>query len=107
MVQNPVYEMIWQVLAAIPPGKVATYGQVASLAGVSGSARLVGRCLSQLPADTRLPWFRVINASGKISFPVGSDGYKRQVKRLQDEGVAVLNGRLSLTTFRWQPDGAC
>ena len=99
--------MIWQVVAAIPPGRVATYGQVASLAGVCGSARLVGRCLSQLPADTRLPWFRVINASGKISFPVGSDGYERQVKRLQEEGIAVLSGRISLTKFRWQPGVAC
>ncbi|WP_332873968.1 MGMT family protein [Amphritea pacifica] len=101
MVQNPAYEMIWQVVAAIPSGKVATYGQVAELAGVSGSARLVGRCLSQLPRDTRLPWYRVINAKGQISFPAGSEGYLRQVKRLQEEGVAVLNGRISLARFRW------
>lgn len=107
MVQNPVYELIWQVVGSIPPGRVATYGQVASLAGVCGSARLVGRCLSQLPADTRLPWFRVINASGKISFPVGSDGYIRQAERLQKEGVVVLNGRVNLATFRWHAGIDC
>lgn len=101
MSQNPAYEMIWQVVAAIPVGKVATYGQVAEQAGVPGAARLVGRCLSQLPEDSRLPWFRVINASGRISLPVGSEGYLRQVKLLQEEGVAVLNGKIRLADFRW------
>lgn len=101
MVQNPAYEMIWQAVATIPEGKVATYGQVAQMAGVPGAARLVGRCLSQLPKDTQLPWFRVINASGRISLPVGSDGYLKQVGLLQEEGVAVLNGRISLAKFRF------
>ncbi len=94
--------MIWQVVAAIPVGKVATYGQVAEQAGVPGAARLVGRCLSQLPGDTRLPWFRVVNASGRISLPVGSEGYLRQVEMLQEEGVAVLHGRVRLADFRWR-----
>ncbi len=101
MAQNPSYEMIWQAVAAIPAGKVATYGQVAEMAGLPGSARLVGRCLSQLPRDTQLPWFRVINASGKISLPVGSEGYLKQVAYLQEEGVVVMNGRISLVKFRW------
>lgn len=100
MVQNPAYEVIWQVVAAIPQGKVATYGQVAQLAGLPGAARMVGRCLSQLPRDTKLPWFRVVNASGRISLPVGSEGYLKQVALLQEEGIAVLNGRISLAKFR-------
>ncbi|WP_417222209.1 MGMT family protein [Amphritea sp.] len=101
MAQNPAYEMIWHAVAAIPEGRVATYGQVAQMAGVPGAARMVGRCLSQLPKDTQLPWFRVINASGRISMPVGSEGYLRQVELLQEEGVAVLNGRISLAKFRF------
>lgn len=101
MVQNPAYEAIWQVVGAIPKGKVATYGQVAELAGIPGGARMVGRCLSQLPRDSQLPWFRVINASGKISLPVDSEGYHKQFVLLQEDGVAVLNGRVSLTKFRW------
>ena len=104
MVSVQANERIWQVVAAIPLGRVATYGQVAALAGLPGGARQVGRCLSQLPADTRLPWFRVVNAAGKISFPVGSDGYSRQLARLQDEGVVVLNGRIRLADFRWCSD---
>lgn len=101
MVQNPAYEMIWQVVGAIPSGKVATYGQISELAGIPGGARMVGRCLSQLPRDSRLPWFRVVNASGKISLPVGSEGYQKQLALLQEDGVAVLNGRISLAKFRW------
>lgn len=101
MVQNPAYEMIWQVVGGIPSGKVATYGQVAELAGISGGARMVGRCLSQLPKDSQLPWFRVINASGKISLPVGSEGYQKQLGLLQEDGITVLNGRINLAKFRW------
>lgn len=101
MAQNPAYEMIWQVIGAIPIGRVATYGQIAELAGIPGGARMVGRCLSQLPGDSQLPWFRVINASGKISLPVDSEGYKKQHALLQEEGVVVLNGRVSLAKFRW------
>lgn len=101
MVQNPNYERIWQVVGLIPAGFVVTYGQVAELAGLPGKSRLVGRCLSQLPRDTRLPWHRVINASGRISLPADSPGYHRQVSRLQEEGVAVINGRIRLSQFRW------
>ena len=104
MVSVQVSERIWQVVAAIPPGRVATYGQVAELAGLPGGARPVGRCLSQLPGDTRLPWFRVINAAGKISFPIGCEGYLRQLGCLQEEGVVVLNGRVRLADFRWCPE---
>lgn len=102
MVENPNYERIWQVVGLIPAGFVVTYGQVAELAGLPGRSRLVGRCLSQLPRDTRLPWYRVINASGRISLPVGSDGYLKQVVMLQEDGVAVVNGRIKLAQFRWQ-----
>ncbi|MDO6562263.1 MGMT family protein [Amphritea sp. 1_MG-2023] len=98
-VHNPAYELIWQVVAAIPPGKVATYGQVAQMAGMPGAARMVGRCLSQLPSETKLPWFRVINARGRVSLPVDSEGYAKQVVLLQEEGVVVLNGRISLAKF--------
>ncbi|WP_290699089.1 MGMT family protein [Amphritea sp.] len=101
MAQNPAYEMIWQVVGAIPSGKVATYGQIAELAGIPGGARMVGRCLSQLPRDSRLPWFRVVNASGKISLPVDSEGYQKQLALLQEDGVVVLNGRIRLAKFRW------
>ena len=64
-----IAEQVWQVIALIPKGRVATYGQVAELAGFPGGARRVGRILSQLPSGSRIPWHRVVNASGGISLP--------------------------------------
>ncbi len=94
-------ERIWQVINMIPEGCVATYGQIAHLAELPRGARLVGRVLSQLPSDTRLPWHRVINASGRISLPQHSAGYQTQKHRLQEEGVTVLKGRISLKQHQW------
>ena len=96
-------QRIYAVLAAIPSGVVATYGQVAELAGLPRAARLVGRILSKLPCETQLPWHRVINASGKISMRKESSGFDRQKKRLQGEGVVVKDDRISLKQYRWQP----
>ena len=92
-------ERIWQVVAEIPFGNVASYGQVAELAGLPRGARRVGRCLSRLPAGTRLPWHRVVNASGRISLP-GSAG-QRQRELLLDEGVAFDGDRVKLCCCRW------
>jgi len=97
-------EQVWQVVALIPKGRVATYGQVADLAGLPGGARRVGRILSQLPRGTRIPWHRVINASGGISLPPDSGGYGRQRARLEREGVVFnTSGQIALRSFRWQP----
>jgi methylated-DNA-protein-cysteine methyltransferase related protein len=99
-----IAERFWQVIAMIPKGRVATYGQVADLAGLPGNARRVGRLLSQLPNGSRIPWHRVINASGGISLPHRSDGYARQRSKLEKEGVKFnASGRVSLRRFRWDP----
>jgi methylated-DNA-protein-cysteine methyltransferase-like protein len=87
----------------IPKGKVCTYGNVADVAGLPRRARLVGTVLRQTPASRGLPWFRVINASGRISFPVGSDSYARQRKHLEDEGVDFVGGRVDLDRYGWPP----
>ena len=92
---------VWQVVATIPEGFVATYGQVAQLAGLPRGARRVGRILGSLPAGTRLPWHRVINASGRSSLP-GAAG-EEQRRRLAAEGVRFVNGRTSLSRYRWRP----
>ena len=60
-------------------------------------SRLVGRILSGLPDDTRLPWHRVVNARGRITNP----GRVRQEQRLADEGITLVNGRVSLATYGW------
>src|SRR5687767_15846380 len=70
----------------IPRGKVCTYGNVAEVAGLPRRARLVGTVLRQTPSARGLPWYRVINAGGRISFPVGSDAYQRQRHKLEAEG---------------------
>lgn len=90
-------ELIWQIVASIPEGKVATYGQIAKLAGYPNHARYVGTTLKKLPKDTTLPWHRVVNARGESSFPKGSDAYNRQITRLNAEGIIFRNGRLSLS----------
>ena len=97
-------QRIWQVVALIPRGRVTTYGDVARHAGLPGAARRVGNALRKLPEDTRLPWHRVINARGQISFPGGSGACRRQRERLEEEGVRFSGDRqLSLARYRWRP----
>jgi methylated-DNA-protein-cysteine methyltransferase-like protein len=87
----------------IPPGKVATYGQVAALAGMPSHARFVGRTLRELPGDSRLPWHRVVNASLRISLRTGSnDGGNLQRKRLEAERVEFIGERI-VRAYRWSP----
>lgn len=85
----------------IPRGRVCTYGVVAEVAGLPRRARLVGTVLRQTPASKALPWFRVINAGGRISFPQGSDSYARQRKLLEAEGVDFVGGRVDLDRYGW------
>ena len=70
-------ESIWQIVAAIPQGSVATYGQIARMAGLPTYARYVGTTLKKLPNDSRLPWHRVVNGKGQISFPVNSPAWRK------------------------------
>jgi methylated-DNA-protein-cysteine methyltransferase-like protein len=105
---NSHYQQIWQTVQLIPQGKVACYGQIADLAGLPGRARLVGKALGKVSnagwRGQTVPWFRVINSQGKISFPPGSDNFDRQKHRLQDEQVVVISSRIKLKDFQWQPD---
>lgn len=101
MVTDELKLMIWQVVAAIPPGKVATYGQIAKLCGYPGYARYVGHTLKQLPKGTLLPWHRVINAKGEIAFPYATEAYQTQHGRLCEEGVQFNDDKISLKRFAW------
>jgi len=105
---NPHYRQIWQTVQLIPQGKVACYGQIADLAGLPGRARLVGKALGKVPdigfKGQTVPWFRVINSQGKISFEQGSDNFEKQKQHLQDEQVVVIGTRIKLKDFQWQPD---
>ena len=95
-------ERIWQVVAAIPDGAVATYGQVAELAGLPNGARAVGKAMARLPKGSRLPWHRVLNARGAVSLP--GDAGRRQRRRLREEGHRFRNGRLDLGSCGWRPE---
>lgn len=93
-----VRERIWRLVHTIPRGKVATYGQIASLAGLPNHARMVGRAMRNLPPGSQLPWHRVVNAAGRIST---SGAEQRQ--RLEAEGVVFLTGRIDLKQYGWKP----
>lgn len=92
---------IWQVIYSIPKGKVLNYGEVAKLAGLPGYGRYVGYVLRQLPKGSKLPWYRVVNSQGRLSFPQDSVEYKTQKSRLEAEGVVFINGRFSLKKYLW------
>ena len=96
---------IYQVVALIPRGKVATYGQIAALAGFPRHARLVGYALNrQLAPDSELPWHRVINAQGRLSLhKLDMNAENLQRFKLEQEGVAFINDRVDLKQYRWQP----
>ncbi len=88
----------------IPRGRVATYGQIARLAGLQGHARQVGYALHALPEDSAVPWHRVINAKGEISSRSVPDSRGVQRLLLESEGVAFdQGGRVALVRYRWKP----
>ncbi|NEO85468.1 MAG: methyltransferase [Spirulina sp. SIO3F2] len=97
------YDRIYEIVRQIPPGRVATYGQVAELAGYGGQARLVGYALYRVTEALAVPWHRVVNARGEVSqspHRYGSDLYQYQL--LEQEGVEFdARGRLCLKQYRW------
>lgn len=105
-------QKIWATVNMIPKGKVASYGQIADLAGLPGRARLVGKCLGQLPDAVNqteskaeeVAWHRVLRSDGKIAFPPGSEQALLQIGLLQEENVAVFKHRVKLREYQWQPD---
>ena len=101
------HQMIYEATMQIPYGKVATYGQIAMLAGLPGHARLAGYALFNLPAALAgtVPWQRVVNAQGRISYSearYGNDHKQREL--LEKEGVVFsAKGRINLSEFGWKP----
>ena len=96
------YERIYAVVRRIPRGRVATYGQIAALAGLPGRARQVGYALHALRSSTALPWQRVVNASGAISLPPMNGGISQRLL-LEREGVRFAGARIPLGDFAWRP----
>lgn len=93
-------QRVFQIIAAIPSGRVTTYGEVARMAGSPRAARQVGGVLKKLPEGSTLPWHRVVNRHGEISLQ-GED-FKRQRQALLAEGVMFRAGKIDLLTFGWK-----
>lgn len=109
-VPETVFLRVWRVVLRVPRGRVATYGQIARMAGLPRGARTVGWAMRAIPDDARVlgrrvPWHRIINASGGIS-PRGSfldEAIRRQAAALRREGVAVSRaGRIDLRRYLWR-----
>lgn len=102
------YSVVYEVVRRIPRGRVATYGQVAALAGMPRHARLVGYALHALPEGSTLPWHRVVNAEGRTSLRSDGMGHdKLQRLMLQREGIRFSRqGVLPLARYQWRPRAA-
>jgi methylated-DNA-protein-cysteine methyltransferase-like protein len=102
--RDRAYARIYAVVRRIPPGRIATYGQVAALAGMPGQARQVGYALHALPDDQAVPWHRVINARGRLS--TRAEPFEESIQRqlLEREGLSFdPSGRTDLERYRWKP----
>ena len=96
-------QRVYHIVAAIPYGRLTTYGEVAWLAGAPRAARQVGGLLSRLPEGSTLSWHRVVNRHGAISLS-GEDFY-RQLSVLQEKGLLLQDsGRFDLARYRWRPE---
>ena len=91
---DPRYAAIHAAVRAIPRGEVRSYAEVAHAAGLPGRARMVGRALAQTPDGMKLPWHRVCRSGGRIAFPAGSAEFAEQSRRLREEGLEVVDGRI-------------
>jgi len=101
--EGHLFNNILDIVKQIPKGKVATYGQIAFIAGTQ-NPRLVGFALASLKEGTDIPWFRVINSKGQISFPEQNDSYKIQFSLLQSEGIIFdAKNRINLKQYGWKP----
>jgi methylated-DNA-protein-cysteine methyltransferase-like protein len=99
--QKSTFELIYDVVKQIPKGKVATYGQVASLAGNKRWSRVVGYALHSNPDPETIPCHRVVNRLGEVSKAFAFGGENRQITLLQNEGVGFVEGRVDLEEYQW------
>jgi methylated-DNA-protein-cysteine methyltransferase-like protein len=99
------YQRFYAIIHQIPAGKVATYGQIATLAGFPGQARQVGYALNVTPSELEIPWQRVINAKGEISPRANPISEQIQRQILESEGIRFdPNGRIDLKKYQWTPE---
>ncbi len=100
--KQQLYALVYETVREIPPGKVATYGQIAKLLGLPNHARHVGFALANLASDSTVPWYRVVNAQGE-TYPRHSGKASCQWQLLEAEGIVFCdNGKIALQQFQWR-----
>ena len=102
MMDKTTFDRIYEVVKQIPKGKVATYGQVAALAGNRRWARVVGYALHANPDPEHIPCHRVVNRMGEVSRAFAFGGENRQIQLLEVEGVEFVDGKVDLERFQWK-----
>ena len=100
--QKSTFELIYDVVRRIPKGKVATYGQIARLAGNKRWSRVVGYALHVNPDGDSIPCYRVVNREGRVSRAFVFGGENRQIALLEADGIPVEDGRVDLATYQWR-----
>lgn len=100
--EQSVFEKIYEIVKQIPYGQVATYGQVAALAGNRRWARVVGYALHVNPEPDKIPCYRVVNKEGRVSKAFAFGGENRQVELLKAEGVKFVNGNVDMKRYQWE-----
>ncbi len=100
--EKTTFELIYDVVKQIPKGSVATYGQVAALAGNNRWARVVGYALHANPDPEHIPCHRVVNREGVVSEAFAFGGGNRQVELLREEGVEVTDKKVDLAKYQWK-----
>jgi methylated-DNA-protein-cysteine methyltransferase-like protein len=98
------YKAILGVVKRVPKSRVATYSQIAEIAGLPGRARMVGKALGTAFASSDVPWFRVLRADGRIAFGADTHMGKEQAMHLGNEAVEVNNMRVNLKLYQWCPE---
>ena len=104
MEQKNSYEKIYDIVKQIPRGTVATYGQVAALAGNKRWARVVGYALHVNPDPEGIPWYRVVNREGRVSEAFAFGGENRQIGLLEADGIEVKDGCVDLSKYQWRKE---
>ena len=100
MAVSEQHARVHAALRRIPAGRVVSYGQLAAQAGIPRGARVAVAALRSAPDDAELPWHRVLRADGRIGFPPDHPLHGEQRLRLQNEGVVVVDGRVSMSRYR-------
>ena len=101
MSEKTAFEMIYGIVCQIPKGKVASYGQIAALAGNRRWARVVGYALHAIPQGSDIPWHRVVKKSGEVFGGAESDGGRYQTELLLEEGVGFIDGYVDMEHYQW------